>query len=513
MICIYSVASIKLATYNTMQLFDLEPNEDQFTQFATSDIDVFCLQELFLNPNIRGYLQAFENIGYTNSFTIFDYYPMENFIPPRTPCADQKFQNLLDSICISDYCPYNANNSATDFAGCLAFFCPNEWNILMQSECAGCINAYDNIAPASGLPINFPAAIAFCTAPPSQGGLDEPVYNLTDGLMIVSKTEYPISNTWTFDLPTWLFAPTTLNIAEINICAETDPEDKNPSCSDSIIVGCVHLETTDHKVDMNVLQSPRLDRDDITSHVGLNRYQMEKISEVFNDDILTTLGREDNADNIYGVFLMGDTNNGQLFSRCEYEYTNDEGVTGNFADNCVLPDDGPLNPFDIMAMNSFIDGYDLDYIARKDELPECTFCIDPNSEDFNPLALYSNENGIVHNFITDPDVSFDLDHIFVQEGYCKNFRDVKYERMFTDKISCPLSELFTEETCDGFGIDLCGSGCKDDKLCCDDGCGGKVCVDAVPASDHYGVSLEIEFRTKKHDKDSSKQASKSYDRV
>jgi len=378
----------------------------------------------------------------------------------------------------------------------------------MLSECQGCLAAFLDIAPLLGVTPDFnTAAFGFCQDPGNVLGpgvpgppFDQAIYNLTDGLAIFSKTEYPIINTWTFDLPTWLFVAKTLNVAEINICSETDPTGKDPACSDSIIVGCVYLETTDHLNDVNVLQSPRLDRDDITSHLGLNRYQMEGVVDVFNDNILTTLGREDNADNIHGVFMMGDTNNGQLFSRCDIEVDIDgDGTTdGINADNCVSGVDEPLNPFDLFEENDFIDGPDIDYHVTGDKKPKCTFCIDPSSNDFNPLSLASNTVG---DFITDPDVELDLDHILVQNGYCQNFKDVIFNRIFEDKVACPPPEIFSIATgtigvgdCPDTPNDCTGTGCGDDQLCCDDGCDGTVCVDPVPASDHYGVSLKVKFK-------------------
>ena len=103
-----------------------------------------------------------------------------------------------------------------------------------------------------------------------------------------------------------------------------------------------YIEPTPYTDDTNVVQSPRLNEPSITSHVGLNRLQTQFIIDnIFNDDILTTLEVETDENNVFGVFLMGDMNNGELLSRCEY--LDDEG--NNNADNCELPDDAPLNPY------------------------------------------------------------------------------------------------------------------------------------------------------------------------
>ena len=193
----------------------------------------------------------------------------------------------------------------------------------------------------------------------------------------------------------------------------------------------------------------------ITSHVGLNRLQTRFILEnIYNDDILKTLGREEDADKIYGVFLMGDTNNGQLFPRCEWR--NDAGDVN--ADNCdpESPDDQPLNPFDLFAEYGFIDGPDIKHKARANEGVKCTSCVDATSDDFNPLAV--QEQGIED--IARTDSSVDLDHVLVQDGYCKNFKSVRFEREFMDKIVEVDGDLF-------------------------------------PASDHYGVTLDIEFKKNK----------------
>ena len=205
---------------------------------------------------------------------------------------------------------------------------------------------------------------------------------------------------------------------------------------------------------MNIVQSPRINEPSVTSHIGLNRLQAQFIIDnIYNDDILITLGRNQNADNIYGVFLMGDMNNGELFSRCDY--VDDEGNIN--ADNCILPDDEPLNPYDIFRNNDLINGRDIIYRARPNQVVKCTQCVDPNDDDFNILGV--DESG---SFLT---VSSDLDHIFVQNGYCHNFKQVKSDRDFMDKIVALPAEL---ECPIPTGLGACVESCSDDNSCSDD---------------------------------------------
>ena len=144
---------------------------------------------------------------------------------------------------------------------------------------------------------------------------DQYLFNYTDGVAIASR--YPIVNTWSFQLPAWLFVPKSVEMVEVNVCAETNPDD--PDCIDSVVVGCTHLHPgLDEPDDINITQSPLLAVDWVTSHNGLNRYQIQSVLDIFDDGLLETLGRTDDADSILGVFFMGDMNNGQMFERCSY---------------------------------------------------------------------------------------------------------------------------------------------------------------------------------------------------
>ena len=220
-----------------------------------------------------------------------------------------------------------------------------------------------------------------------------------------------------------------------------------------LVLCAFYIEPTAFYYDINSVQSPRLNEPGITSHVGLNRFQTRFILEnIYNDDILSTLGREDDEDKIYGVFLMGDMNNGQLYPRCEW--TNDNGDVN--ADNCdpESPDDQPLNPFDLFAEYEFIDGPDIKYKAYANEGVQCTSCWNTTRDDFNVLAVMEEDGVYISN------QSVDIDHVLVQNGYCKNFKSVKFERDFMDKIVEIDGELF-------------------------------------PASDHYAPTLDIEFKKNK----------------
>ena len=115
-----------------------------------------------------------------------------------------------------------------------------------------------------------------------------------------------------------------------------------------------------------------------------------------------------------------------------------------------ITDDAQVNPYDIFADNDLVDARD---ITKPNEGIKCTSCIDPADDDFNPLAVDEGDT-----FLTDPETSRDLDHIFVQNGYCQHFKTVKFAREFMDKI-----------------VEL------------DNGT-------LVPASDHYAVTLDVEFK-------------------
>eukprot|EP01083_Nonionella_stella_P279893 952051_1 len=258
----------------------------------------------------------------------------------------------------------------------------------------------------------------------------------------MSRTNYPIVNKWSFPLPSWLFFEKSLKIAEINICKETDPD--NTACKDSIVVGCVHQEPTDYGTDTGVVQVPNLAGTGITSHVGLNRLQTSSIVAVYND-LLQTLGITDHADNIFGVFLLGDTNNGQILDRCTWTNTNGDIN----ADNCA---ENPSNPFDLYLQNGFVDAQT---IGGKDAV--CTSCsAESDRNKIFDMTQAFPEDG---TWIRDP--AKDLDHVLIQNGYCKNFKDVAFSREFMADV-VPI---------DAYGY----SG-------------------TVPASDHYGVSLNIEFK-------------------
>jgi len=211
-------------------------------------------------------------------------------------------------------------------------------------------------------------------------------------------------------------------------------------------VGCTHLEPGhDALNDVNIPQSPRLDNDEVSSHLGLNRYQTEYLLDnIFNDDLLDTLGRADDADNIQGVFLMGDTNSGAMFDRCAY--------TASPVDNCA--GENPSNPFELFALGGFVDAPEFANVPA-----ECTFCLDASSDDFNPFtfAKVSSDGGVI------TDASSDLDHILIQAQFSQSIEAVEFERVFMDAVV---------DDVDPYGLD-----------------------EAVTLSDHYGVTLDVTFST------------------
>ena len=91
--------------------------------------------------------------------------------------------------------------------------------------------------------------------------------------------------------------------------------------------------------------------------------------------------------------------------------------------------------------------------------PVCTWCVDDSRDDFNELAyLRAVENG----WISAPESSCDIDHILVQEEYVDNIKSAVFEREFMEAVVDVVNTYIN---------------------------------DSVTMSDHYGVSLTIEFET------------------
>jgi len=462
-----SALSIKLGSFNTFQVPSntyapsLAPY--QLEALSASDIDVLCLQEMFLPNTTIEYLTALAELGnYTDSFSMLDVLSPSDLTVPRTPCLGSSVPDALTSTCSDTYCRtyYDDYGSAEGYAYCMAQACPDEFAQFRFTECVSCVGAYLTVhaalgpfAAALGYPdVDLESGINFCNAPLSNPTLglnfDEYLFNNTDGLAIASR--YPIVNTWSVQLPAWLFVPRRVALAEIDVCSETRPGDAE--CDDSIVVGCTHLHSgIDIFNDVGVVQSPLLDVNWVTSHNGLNRYQTEYVLQnLYNDDLLVTLGREDDADSILAVFLMGDTNNGQMFDRCSY--------TESPVDNC---DEEPTNNFDLFAAGGLIDAPNLvrGLSGNVSALElRCTWCVDDSRDDFNEFTYAKTvESGIINS----PESSCDVDHILIQQGYEGNIASAVFEREFMEAIVEDVNPL---------GIN-----------------------GAVTMSDHYGVSLTIEF--------------------
>ena len=458
------ILSIKLGSYNTLQtsVYGSSLRDSQIQQLSDSDIDVLCLQELFLGNTTMKYLSDLqEHGGYVHSFSMMDILSPQDLQIPRTPCLNEPdIAGAFTSDCSDTHCRslYDDEEDTLGYAQCMARECPSEFTTMQYRECTACMAAFvpflqsaGDYAASMGFPdITIEDALRFCEDPPDLSLIPIPgfidlasiLYNFTDGMAIAASSEYPIRNTWSFVIPSYLVIQERLYIAEIDICAETQHEDAE--CTDSIIVGCAHFNAVDVLNDTDIVQSPQLEDDSVTSNVGLNRFQTEYVLEhIFNDDILSTLGREDAAENVFGVFLMGDMNSGEMFDRCGYARSPSDGCGEG---------DTPSNPFRLFADGGFVDGPRL-----ADSAVLCTFCLNETSHDFNVLAQVSNING---GFISTAEASCDLDHVLVQEGYSANFKTAHFEREFIQKTVEGIQGVIDEN---------------------------------VPASDHYAVRLEIEF--------------------
>ncbi len=278
--------SIKIASYNPYQILTNSLastiRDPGIAQIANSDLDVICLQEMNDWATMVDYLTKIDGVGYTEQFSLIDIqsqYAPQTLIPPRNqPACDTQQVAALTVNCPSCAPLYGD----TAFGACLATACPSEWDKVMYTECIGCLALYPGIQPllagvaagvaaqiaqltAAGVPASDPTlqalqglaallaaytldlngAAAFCLNPPDLSAFPGGVnfqnfnYNITEGTAIVSKPIYPIKNTWSYILEAWIIADRRLNIAEIDICHDTDPN--NADCKDSIIVGCVHF--------------------------------------------------------------------------------------------------------------------------------------------------------------------------------------------------------------------------------------------------------------------------------
>ena len=231
------VLSIKLASYNTYQLFThtnrgylLEP---QIAAVLESGIDVFCFQELNLASDVDSYGAEIESV-YPNveqhQFTRLNVLESDAFTTPRVPC-DQQQIDILTSQCALICSEFF--DGGLGFAYCLATVCPDLHDNIAYTECAGCVGLFAGFQPNTPFNLTLDGAVQFCQLP------HEFLFDVHDGLLIATKEDFPITNTWTFDLPSWLFLPRRVNIAQIDVCSETNPGDDD--CTDSIIFGCTHM--------------------------------------------------------------------------------------------------------------------------------------------------------------------------------------------------------------------------------------------------------------------------------
>ena len=247
-----NVLCIKIGSYNTYQYLT-NPlastlRGPQIQQIGNSSLDVICLQELSTMGDLLGYTSSLEDKEFTESFSVYNIHledSPQQLTVPRIPCTQLQIQ-AANSSCIQQ-CPYGE----VTWVICVATLCPSDWDQLLYSECFGCLVAYVGIQPL--LADNFPqytpdinGVAQFCLNPPDLtafGVLDfgSILYNVTEGTAIVSKSNYPIKRTWSYIIPSWILGEQRLNIAEINICADTSPY--NNQCEDSIIIGCTHLGT------------------------------------------------------------------------------------------------------------------------------------------------------------------------------------------------------------------------------------------------------------------------------
>ena len=246
-------------------------------------------------------------------FSKIEYSP-SNLQTPRIPCTQQQI-DLINSTCTAMHCQQFYAISATAFAICAATYCPDDFDQVLYSECVSCVALYAGLQSTLSMvspvyTLDIDGAAQFCLNPPDLsafGSVDfaSYLYNITDGIVIASKPEYPIKNTWHFAVPSWITVERGLYIAEIDVCADTDPDGYNSDCDDSNIIGCTHLEATAFIEDTNIIQTVPLTEDepDITSHIGLNRLQTQFIVDnVFNDDILKTLDFDGDDAQVFGVF-------------------------------------------------------------------------------------------------------------------------------------------------------------------------------------------------------------------
>eukprot|EP01083_Nonionella_stella_P085402 236830_1 len=192
-----SVSSIKIGSYNTFQI----PSNPiassiigpQLTHVGASDIDVLCLQELTFPHTIQGYTQALNGAGFTHSFSTLDVWKPEDLDTPRTPCNSEEL-SAITSECATTYCNAVYPMNAFMFVGCFATYCPAEFAKILYDDCFGCFFTYLTLQPqlaAWGLTaysLDVTGASLFCGNPPPP--YNSILYNLTDGAVIMSRTNY-----------------------------------------------------------------------------------------------------------------------------------------------------------------------------------------------------------------------------------------------------------------------------------------------------------------------------------
>eukprot|EP01083_Nonionella_stella_P126773 383906_1 len=403
-----TINGLNIASYNTYQIFsnpiasDLIPN--QLQTIIDSDIDIICLQELFSPYSTQTYISSLSSV-YSYSLSSLDVRSTNDWTLPRTSCSTQQIDALTNecTVCTAIY-------PAPSFAPCLATHCPDVFAQLHFSECAWCLA----FAPQFTQSNDIRHATSLC------GNEHHFLLNQTDGTAILSKL--PITNTWSLPLPSFLFFERRVNIAQINICTETqkthsdssDSSDSNEPiqpCTDSLIVACTHLNPTGYKDPIGTfIPTDQAQKDaELSSHIELNAYQIKYLlNNILNDEHSPW---DSTDENILGIVIAGDLNIGQTWY--------------------------PQN-FEIFKQHGYMDYGD----------GICTYCLDPEADGFNVLAL-GDGNVNEAQFRTEANSSRDLDHVLVRQDGLVNFRKIKsekhFERIFVDKYNIsgqwiPLSD-------------------------------------------------------------------------
>eukprot|EP01084_Bolivina_argentea_P132112 233129_1 len=410
---ILNTETIKLATFNTAQLgspytiidFAEAIQSEQWNQIIQSNIDIICLQELG-NPQIAYQYKYALSQSYPYSHSELDQYNPTNVIN-----CDQSQYDSIRGSCITQ-CDTTYGNAdgisqpGIDWIKCLVDKCETEAFPLLYTNCIYCVGYYPTVInPTAGI-----SEAAFACA-----NYTMPPFNLVDGTAIYSKNK--IVNKWYFTIPSDATIQRALTMAQIKMCPP------NKKCTDTIIVGCLHLVATDNT--MPYIPGDQGQKDNnIQTNTELNAYQIQYlIDNILNEDSFPW--KTDHKNRVKALFIAGDLNIGNMLYPENLDIWKDNGFT---------------DTSDLYNLNFIDDG--------------CTYCADKYGTDmFNRQAFdWCSQIGCDL-------IDSDLDHILIYNNNHEdssseidigNINPISYKRVFNKLFAVSDGELI--ELSDHWGV-------------------------------------------------------------